>query len=143
MAPLTSSLLNLASFVSGLSELAPVKKHVFRAGREVLLAIEELLEFVEQYVGESGLSVGKAVPPQTIQNVIDFAQKSIHKLAKQLPKGDEEEYKLLHRKVMSSILEVLDMEIHKNSRRKNQKAKMKVEVFEAIRKVLLREIHPS
>jgi len=47
----------------------------------------------------------------------------------------------MHRKVMNSILEVLEKEIRKNAKLKNQQAKMKAEVYEAIRNVLLKQMY--
>lgn len=138
MTTLSSSLLNLTSLLDGLSELGLVKKHLLRAGREVLLAVQSLLGFAEQQV--SGRLAGND-SQQAIQQVINYAQKTLRTLAQQLPRADEEEYRTLHRKVMNSILDVLESEIHKNARSKNQKAKMKAEVLEAIRKVLLKQMY--
>jgi hypothetical protein len=138
MPSLTSSLLNLTSLVGTLGELGIVKKHLLRASREVLLAIQGLLEFADQYVSNPNAGSDHQ---QTIHAAINYAQKTLRSLTKQLPRGDEEEYRALHRKVMNSILEVIEGEIRKNTRQKNQKAKMKVEVFDAIRNVLLRETY--
>lgn len=138
MPSLAGSLLNLSSLLNGLSELGPVKKHLFRASREFLLAVHSLLNFADQYV--SNLS-REPDHQQMIRTTISYAQKTIRTIAGQLPRGDEEEYRTLHRKVMKSILEVLDGEIRKNSRSANPKARMKVEVFQAIRNVLTKEIN--
>lgn len=143
MALLTDSLVGLTSILSGLSELGIVKKHLLRASREVLLAVQGLLEVVEQYVGE------KPDSQQSLHSVLTYAQKMIRHVAHQLPRGDEDEYRSLHRKVMNSILEVIEGEIRKNKRRRqtghanqtSQTAKMKVEVLEAIRNVLLKEVY--
>ena len=134
---LSSGLLNLSSLLGGLAELAPVKKHLLRASREILMAVQGLLNFADQHVSSSD----EKDQQQTIHQAISFAQKTLRHLARQLPKGDEEEYRTLHRKVMMSILDVLDTEIQKNERSKNQKTKMKAEVFQAIRKVLLRQMY--
>lgn len=141
MTTLSSSLLNISSLLDGLSELGIVKKHLLRAGREVLMAVQSLLGFAEQQV--SGRLSG-ADSQQTIQHVIGYAQKTLRTLAQQLPRADEEEYRTLHRKVMNSILDVLESEIRKNAKApksKDQKSKMKAEVLEAIRKVLLKQIY--
>lgn len=138
MASLTGSLLNLTSLLDGLSELGIVKKHLLRAGREVLLAVDGLLSLADQYV--SGKTPEGEVP-QTLQNVISYAQKTLQTLAQQLPRTDEDEYRSLHRKVMNSILDVLEAEIRKNAKSKNQKTKMKSDVLEAIRKVLLKQMY--
>ncbi|HSA60076.1 MAG TPA: hypothetical protein VLJ37_10375 [bacterium] len=138
MPTLSSSFLNLTSLLDGLSELGIVKKHLLRASREVLLAVDGLLGFAEQQV--TGRLSG-ADSQQTVQNVINYAQKTLKTLAQQLPRTDEDEYRSLHRKVMNSILDVLEGEISKNVRAKNQKAKMKAEVLEAIRKVLLKQMY--
>lgn len=138
MTTLTGSLLNLSSLLNGLSELGPVKRHLFRASREVLLAASGLLDFANQYV--SGLS-REPDRQEMVHSAIRYAQKTLRTIARQLPRGDEEEYRLIHRKVMSSILEVLDGEIGKSSKLKTQKSRMKVEVFEAIRNVLLKELY--
>ena len=141
MPTLSGSLLNLSSLIDGLAELGLVKKHLLRAGREVLLAIQSLLGFAEQHV--SGHLAGND-SQQAIQQVIGYAQKTLRTLAQQLPRSDEEEYRTLHRKVMNSILDVLEGEIRKNIHGKNQKSqksKMKAEVLEAIRKVLLKQMY--
>jgi len=132
-----AGLLNISSLLGGLSELGVVKKHLFRASREILLAVNSLLGFADQYV--SSLATEEQ-HQQILRNAISFAQKSLRAIARQLPRGDEEEYRTLHGKVMRSILEVLDGEIRKNSRLTSQKGRMKVEVFQAIRNVLLKEI---
>jgi hypothetical protein len=141
MTTLSGSLLNLSSLVDGLAELGLVKKHLLRASREVLLAVQGLLGFAEQYV--SGHLSGNE-SQQTIQHVIGYAQRTLKTLAHQLPRSDEEEYRTLHRKVMNSILDVLESEIRKNTKSKNQKSPksmMKAEVLEAIRKVLLKQMY--
>ena len=138
MASLTGSLLSLGSLLDGFSELGIVKKHLLRAGREILMAIQGLLGFADQYVS------AKTTPSehqQTISNAISFAQKTLRALAQQLPRVDEEEYRSLHRKVMNSILEVLEREIRKNAKQKNQQARMKAEVYDAIRNVLLKQMY--
>ena len=135
MPSLAGSLLTLSSFLNGLSEFSDVKKHLLRASREVLLAVQGLLEVAEQYVASS------ADNPQSLSGVISYAQKTIRTIARQLPHGNEEEYRMLHRKVMNSILDVIEGEIRKSSRVKNPKSKMKSEVFEAIRNVLLKETY--
>lgn len=142
MASLAGNLLNLGSLLDGLSELGVVKKHLLRAGREVLMAVQGLLGFADQYV--SAQYSAKTTPSehqQTISSAIGYAQKTLRALAQQLPRGDEEEYRFLHRKVMSSILEVLEKEIRKNTKLKNQQAKMKAEVYDAIRNVLLKQMY--
>src|SRR3989338_6958 len=138
MPSLTGNILNLGSLLDGLSELGIVKKHLLRASREVLLAIQSLLGFADQYV--SGGTDGSD-HQQTISNAIGFAQKTLQNLSQQLPRSDEDECRSLHRKVMGSILEVLEREIGKNARHKTQKSKMKEEVFEAIRNVLLKQMY--
>lgn len=137
MPSFTSSLLQLTSLMSSVSGLGNIKKHLFRASREVLLAFQGLLDVVEQYTSNA---LSKTDQQQTVQGIINYAQKMVRSLVRQLPRGDEEEYQVLHRKVMSSILEVIEGEIRRNSRLHNQKAKMKIEVFQAIRNVLLREM---
>ncbi len=137
MPSLAGNLLNLGSLLDGLSELGVVKKHLLRAGREVLMAVQGLLGFADQYVS------AKTTPSehqQTISSAISYAQKTLRALAQQLPRGDEEEYRSLHRKVMNSILEVLEKEIRKNTKLKSQQAKMKAEVYDAIRNVLLKQM---
>ncbi len=130
--------MNVTSLLDGLSELGIVKKHLLRASREVILAVDGLLGFAEQQV--SGRLSG-ADSQQTIQNVINYAQKTLKTLAQQLPRTDDDEYRSLHRKVMNSILDVLEGEISKSAKSKNQKSKMKAEVLEAIRKVLLKQMY--
>lgn len=130
--------MNLTSLLDGLSELGIVKKHLLRASREVILAVEGLLGVADQYV--SGRS-GEGDSQQKLQHVIGYAQKTLNTLAGQLPRSDEDEYRSLHRKVMNSILDVLEGEIRKNTKSKNQKSKMKAEVLEAIRKVLLKQMY--
>ena len=138
MPSLTGSLLNLGTLLDGLSELGVVKKHLLRAGREVLMAIQGLLGFADQYVSAKATDSDHQ---QTISNAISYAQKTLQSLAQQLPRTDEEEYRFLHRKVMNSILEVLEKEISKNTKAKNQQSKMKAEVYEAIRNVLLNQMY--
>jgi hypothetical protein len=138
MSTLSGSLLNLSSLIDGLAELGLVKKHLLRAGREVLLAVQSLLGFAEQHVSNR---MSGNDSQQAIQQVIGYAQKTLRTLAQQLPRSDEEEYRTLHRKVMNSILDVLEGEIRKNTKAKNQKSKMKAEVLEAIRKVLLKQMY--
>jgi hypothetical protein len=141
MTTLSGSLLNISSLIDGLSELGIVKKHLLRAGREVLMAVQSLLGFAEQYV--SGRLAGND-SQQALQQVIGYAQKTLKTLAHQLPRSDEDEYRTLHRKVMNSILDVLESEIHRNAKTKNQKSPksmMKAEVLEAIRKVLLKQMY--
>jgi len=133
-----SSLQSLTSLVGSLSELGIVKKHLFRASREILLAVESLLGFADQYTSKmSSDSDGQ----DTLNQVIRYAQKTIKSVAKQLPRDDEGEYQRLHRKVLRSILAVLEGEIKKMGRQTGSKAKMKLDVYEAIRNVLLKEIH--
>lgn len=139
MPSLASSLLNLTSLVGTLGELGIVKKHLLGASREILLAVQGLLEFADQHV--SGVSAGGSNHQQTLHGVITYAHKTLRAVTRQLPRGDEEEYRALHQKVMNSILEVIEAEIRKNARQKHQKAKMKAEVFSAIRNVLLRETY--
>lgn len=136
MAAIPNNLLNLSSLVSGLAELAPVKKHLLRAGREFLLAINGLLGFADQYVSGDPTASDRQ---ELLGSALKYARKAVRTIAQQLPRGDEEEYRMLHRKVIDSILDVLDGEIRKNSRLPNPKAKLKVEVFQAIRNVLLKE----
>jgi hypothetical protein len=138
MPSLAGSLLSLTSLVGTLGELGIVKKHLLQASREILLAVQGLLEFADDYV--SNLS-SSADHQQTLRAAINYAHKTIRLVANQLPRGDDEAYRALHRKVMNSILEVIEAEIRKNTRQKSQKAQMKVEVFEAIRNVLLRETY--
>lgn len=150
MPSLTGNILNIASLLDGLSELGIVKKHLLRAGREVLMAVQGLLGFADQYV--SARATG-AEHQQTISSAITYAQKTLRNLAQQLPRGDEEEYRALHRKVMGSILEVLEREIRKNAgspeskvrksqnSQQSQNSKMKAEVYEAIRNVLLKQMY--
>lgn len=138
MPTLVSTLLGLSSVMDQLSELGPVKKHLFRAGREVLLAVQSLLRFVEEYVTRSPLESDQQ---QMVSGAISYAQKMIRTLVRQLPQGNEDEYRALHRKVMNSILEVLDHEIRTHSRKTTQKAKLKVEVFQAVRHVFLKEMY--
>ena len=134
----TSTLLQLTSLFEGLTELAPVKKHLLRAGREVLMAAQGLLGFAEQYVSSDRSETSQQ---QMIESAIGFAQRTMAQISSKLPRGDEEEYQALRRKVMSSILEVLEKEIRKNTRLKSEKAEMKVEVLKAIQKVLLKEVY--
>jgi hypothetical protein len=138
MPSLTSNFLNIGSLLDGLSELGIVKKHLLRAGREILMAVQSLLGFADQYVSAKA---SDSDHQQTISNAINYAQKTLHALAQQLPRTDEEEYRSLHRKVMNSILEVLEKEIRKNTKLKNQQSKMKAEVYEAIRNVLLKQMY--
>src|SRR5262245_59815758 len=138
MSTLSGSLLNLSSLIDGLAELGLVKKHLLRAGREVLLAVQSLLGLADQHVASHLSGNGSQ---QALQQVIGYAQKTLRTLAQQLPRSDEDEYRTLHRKVMNSILDVLEGEIHKNNKVKNQKSKMKAEVLEAIRKVLLKQMY--
>lgn len=138
MPSLAGSLLNLGTLLDGLSELGPVKKHLLRAGREVLLAIQGLLGVADQYVSSR---MSGADHQQTISHAISYAQKTLRNLAQQLPRSDEEEYRSLHRKVMGSILEVLEREIRKNAKLRNQSSKMKAEVYQAIRNVLLKQLY--
>lgn len=140
MPTLTNSLLNLTSLFGTLSELGPVKKHLFRASREILLAVNSLLGFADQYVSGFSAHSGQNERQEMVRAAIRYARKSVRSIARQLPRGDAEEYRTLHRKVMSSILDVLEGEILKNSKLTTAKAKMKVEVFQAIRNVLLKEM---
>lgn len=160
--PLTSlaQWVHLASLMGGnLSELGDVKKHVFRAGKEVLLAFKELLEIVEQYISE--VNAGGS-SQQALQTALGYAQGTIHALVSKLPKNEENDYLSMHRKVMGSILEVIESEIsrsqkskshnaqkmtgkshEKNQEKLQEKIKMKTEVLEAIRKVLLKEMYDN
>lgn len=136
----TSNLLSLGSLLGGLSELGTVKRHLFRASREILLAVNSLLGFADQYV--SGLT-SETVPAdrqEMLSGVIRYAQKTLRTITRQLPRGDEAEYRALHHRVMGSILEVLDIEIKKSSKNSSAKARMKVDVLQAIRNVLLKEM---
>lgn len=138
MPTLTGSFLNIASLLNGLSELGIVKKHLLRASREVLMAVQSVLSFADQYVTDRTEDTD---PQQAVRQAISYAQKTLRMLAQQLPRGDEEEYRTLHRKVMNSILEVIEKEIGKNKKSKAQKSQMKSEVLEAIRNVLLKEMY--
>jgi len=138
MSSFAGGLLNIGSLLDSLSELGIVKKHLLRAGREILMAIQSLLGFADQYVSAKSTD---SEHQQTISHAISYAQKTLRTLAQQLPRTDEEEYRSMHRKVMNSILEVLEKEIRKNAKLKNQQAKMKAEVYEAIRNVLLKQMY--
>lgn len=142
LSSISTGLFQLASLMSNFSELGHVKKHVFRAGREVLLAFKELLEIVDQYIAD--VNDGGSTQ-QALQTALGYAQGTIHQLVKKLPRSDEEDYRSMHRKVMGSILEVIESEIGRSQKVKSQKsqekAKMKAEVLEAIRKVLLKEMY--
>jgi hypothetical protein len=141
MPTLTGSLLGLSSLFDSLSGLAPVKKHLFRASREMLLAVQGLLEVADQYV-QSGDSPSNN--QQAVRMAIVYAQKTVKGITQQLPRGndgDDEEYRILQRKVMGSILDVLEGEIRKGERGTAPKQKMKVEVLQAIRNVLLKEMY--
>ena len=123
--------------LKGLAELGGVKTHLFTASREVLLAVQGLLGLVDRYVG----SVPSDERQQVIRLFLTYARKTIRRITDQLPKGNEKQFRELHSKVMSSILEVLDMEIRKNRpRTSTPKGKMKEEVLQAIRTVLVKEI---
>ena len=135
---LTSSLLSITDIVRTLSGLGIVKKHLLRAAQEVLLAVQGFLQFADQQIADN---LSPSDHQKGIHAAISYAQKTIRNLTGQLPRGDEEQYKILRRKVMTSILEVLEAEIQKSGRRNNQKAKMKAEVLEAIRNVLLKEMY--
>ncbi len=102
------------------------------------MAVQGLLGFADQYVSAK---TSNSDHQQTISHAITYAQKTLRTLAQQLPRGDEEEYMALHRKVMGSILEVLEREMRKNAKLKSQQAKMKAEVYEAIRNVLLKQMY--
>lgn len=131
-------LLTLSSLIGSFGELATVRKHLFRASREILLAIQDLLGFADQYV--TGIT-SRQEQQELIRSAINYAQKTLKTLAQKFPKGDEEEFRSLHRKVLGSILDVLEGEIRKVSKIKNQKATMKIEVLQAIRNVLLKEMY--
>ncbi len=135
---MSPGLLTLSNLLGGLSELSTVRKHLFRASREVLLAIQDLLGFADQYVGNL---TSKADQQEVIRSAIVYAQKTLRGLAQRFPKGDDDEFRSLHRKVLGSILDVLEGEIRKNSKQKSQKSSMKVEVLQAIRNVLLKEMY--
>ncbi len=152
-----AQLAQMAALMGGnLSELGDVKKHVFRAGKEVLLAFRELLEIVEQYISE--VNAGGS-SQQALQTALGYAQVTIHTLVSKLPKKDDDDYLSMHRKVMGSILEVIESEItrsqkakpqkvtgkahEKNQEKHQEKIKMKTEVLEAIRKVLLKEMYDN
>ena len=112
----TGTLLQLSSFLGGFSELSNVKKHLLGAGREVLAAVEGVLGFAEQYVSNpSGGSNGGTDRNRAVGSAIQFAQKTIREISQRLPHGNEGDYRTLHRKVMGSILDVLDQEIEKSS----------------------------
>lgn len=123
-----------------LSDLSPVKKHLLRASREVLMAVHSLLGFADQFVSGHDFDT---LSPVAVKTAISYAQKTLKRVTQMLPQGaDEVEYRALHRKVVNSILEVLEGEIQNHSRRlSNPKIKMKVEVLQAIRGVLLKEMY--
>lgn len=137
--------MSLISLVAGLSELAPIKKHLFRASRELLLAVQSLLHFVDQYVNSAA---SPSDNQQRIRNAIGYAQKTIRSVTRQLPTDNEGGYQAMHRKVVKSILEVIESEIRKHSSGNppkpshslSQKSKMKLEALDAIRNALLKEM---
>lgn len=133
----SSTLLQWSSFLGGLSELSTVKKHLLGAGREVLMAVQGLLGVVEQSVSGQRTETDQE---RTIETIVRYAKQTIQEISKKLPPGDAGGYPALHRKVMKSILDVLEQEIKKNGRLKTQKAQIKVEALQAIRHVLIKEV---
>ena len=133
---LTSQLLGIASLVSQVSELKGVKNHLFKAGREVLLATKSILDLVDKNVSDA---TSQTDLQEKVQIIIRYVKRVLKMLVKKLPQADEQEYRILHKKVIGSILDVLDSEIRSNQKKKTQKSKMKAEALEAIRQVLMKE----
>ncbi len=138
MPNLSQSLLHLSSLLGSLSGLTEVRDHLFKASREVLLAVQGLLDMADQYVQDVSGTTDKQA---SLQGIIQYAQKLIKTVTKQLPQNDAEGFRVIHRNVVSSILEVIEGEMKKAGRSHHPKAKMKLEVFEAVRKVLLKEMY--
>lgn len=131
-------LLDFSILLRGLGELGTIKKHLFKASREVLLATQSLLSVADGYVGQSNADRGQAMA-----TVLGFAQKTISRITEMLPHEDEDQFHELQGKVFGTILSVIDHEIEETGNLKNPKAKMRQDVLAAIRTVLIKEMKKS
>ena len=138
MPKLPLSFLDVSSLFRSLGELGTIKKHLFTAGREVLLAIQSLLKIADGYVGAEAAG---SSPPMTM--ILGYAQKTVANLVERLPQEEGEKLSELRGRVFETILSVIDHEIAETCElkgQKSQKSKMKQEVLTAIRGVLLKEM---
>lgn len=135
MAKIPSSLINISALLQGLGELGAIKKHLFKASREILLAVQSLLQMADGYV--SGPGTDKY---QAMASVLAYAQKTLRTVVARLPHDDDEQFAELQGKVFETILSVIDYEIKETGQQKNPKSKMKQEVLNAIRDVLTKEM---
>ncbi len=83
---LTNNLLGLASLIGNLSELTPVKQHLLKAGHETLLAVDDLLSFVDKTVTEA---VSSEDVQRLVHGGVGYAQKTIQILTDRFPEGEE------------------------------------------------------
>ncbi len=131
-----ANLIDLSTIIKGLGELGTIKKHLFKASKEILLAVQSLFSLADGYV--NGMNVEQA---QSMATVLGYVQKTIQGLVNRLSQVDEDDFLELQEKVFQTILAVIDHEIKENNAIKTQKARMKQEVLLAIRGVLLKEMH--
>ena len=89
MPNLTTNFLNLVSLASKFSGLGNVKGHLLGAGRELLLALQSLLEVVEKEVSSESDSQQSI---QSIASIVAYAQKTIRTAVQQLPKTNNADY---------------------------------------------------
>lgn len=141
-----ASLQDIATLWSTLSKLGPTKKHLFRAGREVLLAVDSILQIAEDYLGTVPLSSDK-------KTVTDFflstCQRVVKGLAAPLEGGSQDasedeskgESNFIHNRVLESIIGVLNEELGRlaTATKTSPADRVKLQALTSIRETLARQ----
>ncbi|MBI2082120.1 MAG: hypothetical protein HYT76_00990 [Deltaproteobacteria bacterium] len=117
------------SSLAGLfSQLGIARRHLFQAGREVLLLFQSLLELADRYAEGATKDVLSQVKGLTTA-VLD-----------KLPDGDEKKAEEMRQAIFQSILGVLEVEIGRFSRSTSPKTQLKREALETIVTTLRKEM---
>ncbi|MBI2980983.1 MAG: hypothetical protein HYY44_01540 [Deltaproteobacteria bacterium] len=123
------------SLLSVLSQLGIAKGHLFRAGRELLLLFQTLIDVA----GGCAEGLEPSRPVLTTKELLAQVRGVTAAILAKLPDGDEKKTQEMREAIFQSILGVLGVEIGRLSRSSSSKARLKREALEAIVATLQKE----
>lgn len=126
----------VSSLVNTLSQLGLARRHLFQAGREMLLLLQSLIDLAGGYT--EGLKPTKTVV--TTKEVLEQVKGLTSAVLDKFPDGKKEEAEETRRAVFQSILGVLNDERERFLRASSPKVQLKREALETIIAILQKEM---
>ena len=135
---MTATLQDIATLWTTLSKLGPTKRHLFRAGREILLAVDSILQIAEDYLVAVPLSSDKKTLSEFF---ITTCQRVVKTLAAPLDNGTEGEAQAIHNRVLESIIGVINEELGRlaTATKSSPADRVKLQALTSIRETLDRQ----